>query len=116
MSKAHTASAIKKPEVYKSVCLHSQQEQEKHAHQNTFFFIFLKHKLHIIFYFISCNWVSYNTYTAQQISLCCICIVYRYRFKTPPTAGLRLCIAVDEYCMNLSDLRMCIAVALPMTY
>ena len=55
--------------------------------------------------------MSYYTDTALQISLCCICIVYRYHFKAPPTAGLRSCIAVDECCMNLRELRMCNAVA-----
>ena len=39
---------------------------------------------------LSCNWVFYYTDTALQISLCCICILYRYRFKAPPTAGLSI--------------------------
>ena len=34
--------------------------------------------------------MSYYTDTALQISLCCICILYRYRFKAPPTAGLSI--------------------------
>ena len=55
--------------------------------------------------------VLFYIYNPTDIPRLYLYAIQRYRLKAPPTAGLCVCIAVDKCCMNLCDLRMCIAVA-----